>query len=104
MSFRTVAPVSILVSMSTIHYREMIKEMEAADHETGKKTFSLVYIDCNRNKRTGGNWIKVENATKCGLPYHCAAHEMRGIVDEHGKKTAVHLRLIFEFNGLTVHP
>jgi hypothetical protein len=63
-----------------------------------------VFMKCNRDKRTGGQLVKVEHAKKCGLPYHCADHEMRGIVDQYGNKTAVHLRLIFEFNGLTVYP
>lgn len=90
--------------MSTISYKEMVKALESADHETGKKRFSMVYMDCNRGKVTGGNWVKVENAQKCGLPYHCADHEMRGVVDENGKKTAFHLRLVFEFNGMTVFP
>jgi hypothetical protein len=104
LSFLAFALLRIFISMSTISYREMIKLLEAADHETGKNTVSLVYLDCNRNKRKGGNWIKVENVKKCGLPYHCADHEMRGLVDENGKKTAFHLRLAFEINNMTVCP
>jgi hypothetical protein len=90
--------------MGTIHYPELLKQLEQHDHERSDSTFSMVYLDCNRTKRTGGNWVRIDQARKCGLPYHCADHEMRGIVDENGKRTAVHLRLIFEFNGNTVYP
>jgi hypothetical protein len=48
--------------------------------------------------------VTVEDVAKCGLPYHCADHEMRGIIDQTGKKTAVHLRLVFEINGQQVYP
>lgn len=103
-SFLCPAWLRIFISMSTIPYRDMLKLLESADHENGNQTFSLVYLNCNRNKRTGGEWISIDNAKKCGLPYHCADKEMRGIMDTNGKVTAVHLRLIFQFNNLTVYP
>lgn len=78
--------------------------MDEADHEKGKATFHIKYYDCNRTKGTGGRLIEVAQAKKCGLPYHCNDHEMRGLQNlESGKKTAVHLRLIEEFNGLKVY-
>ena len=82
----------------------MIKEMDACDHERGSKTFSILYDEANVTKNTGGKRVYIERAQKCGLPYHCADHEMRGIIDmESGKKIAVHLRLAFEFNKQTVY-
>jgi hypothetical protein len=90
--------------MDSIHYREMIKEMDDADHERSDKTFSLVYDECDLKRQTGGKRVRVEHAKKCGLPYHCADHEMRGIIDQDsGKRTAVHLRLVFVFNNKVVY-
>jgi hypothetical protein len=94
----------IFVLMSAIHYSELLKLFEEADHERGNNTLSLVYLSCNRNKKTGGEWVRVENVKKCGLPYHCADHEMRGIMHPNGKIDAIHLRLTFEVNGQQVYP
>jgi hypothetical protein len=88
----------------TIHYRDLLKDLEKADHENGTKTVSMVFMQLDRKRKTGGKLVTVVNAQKCGLPYHCADHEMRGIIGPDGKKTAVHTRLIFEYNGLTVYP
>ncbi|WP_374949626.1 hypothetical protein [Mucilaginibacter sp.] len=82
---------------SAIHYRDMIKLMAAG-------AFSMVYLSCHRSKKTGGDWITVENVTKCGLPYSCKDHEMIGYREESGKITAVHLRLVFQINGMQVYP
>lgn len=88
----------------TIHYSEMIKQMDRYDHERSDETFSLVYDECDRKRVKGGDRVYVAAAKKCGLPYHCADHEMRGIIDTStGKTTGVHLRLVFMFNDLTVY-
>lgn len=78
--------------------------MDECAKGSSDKTFSLTYDECDLRRESGGKRVQVAKAQKCGLPYHCADHEMRGIIDQHtGKTTAVHLRLIFEFNGLTVY-
>lgn len=64
----------------------------------------MVYAKCDLTRGIGGQLVTVEKAQKCGLPYHCADNEMRGVVNlESGKKTGFHLRLVFEFNGLIVY-
>lgn len=94
----------ISITMSSIHYRDMVAELDQCDHERSDKTFSLVYDECDLKRNTGGKRVELSKAKKCGLPFHCADHEMRGIIDEEsGKKTAVHLRLIFQFNGKQVY-
>jgi hypothetical protein len=90
--------------MKTIFYRDMCKDIDAADHKGTVIIPSLVYLRCNRTKRTGGDWVRLENIQKCGLPYHCKDHEMRGFKDATGKVTPVHLRLIYEYNGMQVTP
>lgn len=81
----------------------MIEAMDACDHERSDKTFKITYDECDLKRNTGGKRVTIEKAQKCGLPFHCADHEMRGIIDtESGKKNAVHLRLAFEFNDKAV--
>lgn len=78
--------------------------MEECDHERSDKTFSLVYDELDIRRKTGGKRKRIEAAQKCGLPYHSADHEMRGIIDlSTGKKIGVHLRLTFEFNNKVVY-
>jgi hypothetical protein len=90
--------------MGSIHYSDLLKELELYDHERSGETFSIEWDECNREKATGGKRRYVAKAKKCGLPYHCADNEMRGILDtESGKTTAVHLRLICRFNDKTVY-
>jgi hypothetical protein len=89
---------------TTIFYRDMIKEMDAAGHKVGDKTFSMTYLNCSITHKTGGDWITVENVQKCGLPYSCQDNEMRGYKDSTGKVTAFYLHLVFEFNKMTVTP
>jgi hypothetical protein len=91
-------------AMSLIFYRDMNKEIDQADHKGSTVIKKLVYMDCNRTKKTGGNFVTLENVQKCGLPFHCKDHEMRGFKDATGKVIPVHLRLIYEFNGMTVTP
>ncbi|MBB2149171.1 hypothetical protein GM920_09650 [Pedobacter sp. LMG 31462] len=90
--------------MGTIHFSEMIKELDSCKYLESKNTFSMVYMKCDITRGTGGQLVTVERAQKCGLPYHCADNEMRGVVNlESGRKTGFHLRLVFEFNGLIVY-
>lgn len=82
----------------------MIKLLDECDHDRSDKTFSLVFVDCNRAKQTGGRLMVIEVGKKCGLPYHCADYEMRGIKNmESGKISAFHLRLTLQINGLNVY-
>jgi len=82
----------------------MLKELDQYDHERSDKTFSILYDQCDVKKRKAGKRVFIEHAKKCGLAYHCADHEMRGIIDQDsGKTRAVHMRLVFEFNGKTVY-
>lgn len=68
------------------------------------KCFSIVFLTCHREKKTGGELIKLEDANKCGLPPNCKGHEMRGIKDNiTGKRYAVHNRLIFQLDGQEIY-
>lgn len=82
----------------------MIAELDRCKYLDSKNTFKMVYMKCDRNRETGGQLVLIEVGQKCGLPYHCADNEMRGVVDlKSGKKTGFHLRLVFEFNDLIVY-
>jgi len=79
---------------------EALKDMKTKDYRDGGGTFSIAFITCNRDKRTGGDIISIKNAHSCGLPPKCKGHEMRGVKDmDTGKPYAVHNRLIIEYNG-----
>jgi len=82
----------------------MIKLLDAADHKGRVTIEKLVYLSCNRTKKTGGEYVTLYNVQKCGLPFHCNDHEMRGFKDQTGKIDAVHLRLIYQINDQRVSP
>lgn len=87
-----------------ISYSEMVKELDNYEHGKTSQSFSIVYDKADTTRGKAGERVFVERAQKCGLPFSCKDNEMRGIVDvSTGKKTGVHLRLIFQFNGQTVY-
>ncbi len=78
--------------------------MDSCKYLESTQTFEMKYMKADEKRRTGGQIVHVEKAQKCGLPYHCSDNEMRGVVNlESGLKTAFHLRLVFEFNKMTVY-
>lgn len=77
-----------------------LADMKTKDYRDGGGTFGIVFLTANRDKKTGGEIIRLTNAHQCGLPPNCKGHEMRGVKDmATGKPYAVHNRLIFEYNG-----
>lgn len=83
-----------------IELKHALREIDKMDFRDGNGNFSIVFLTCNRDKKTGGELIRLENANSCGLPPNCKGHEMRGIKDnETEKRYAVHNRLIFQFNN-----
>jgi hypothetical protein len=88
----------------TIHISEVIKALDSCKYLESKTTFKMVYMKCDLERGTGGQLVTIEKAQKCGLPYHCADNEMRGVVNlESGKKSGFHLRLVFEFDDKVVY-
>jgi hypothetical protein len=88
----------------TIHFSKMIAELDLCKYLDSKNTFKIVYMKSDLERDTGGQLVTVDKAQKCGLPYHCADNEMRGVVNlESGKKSGFHLRLVFEFNDKIVY-
>lgn len=84
--------------------QEVVREMDRNDEQGNPVPFSVMFVSCDRTKKSGGEIIMLRNVTKCGLPYSCKENEMRGLRDPLTKKvTPVHLRLIVEFNNERVH-
>ena len=87
-----------------IDLKHALIEMKQKDFRDNNGNFSVLFLTCNRDKKMGGNWIKIPNACRCGLPPHCKEHEMIGVKDmDTGKKYAIHNRLIFEFNNQPIY-
>jgi len=83
-----------------IELKLALREIDKKDFRDGNGNFSIVFLTANRDKRTGGELIHLQNANRCGLPPTCKGHEMRGIKDNvTEKKYAVHNRLIFQLNN-----
>ena len=83
---------------------DVLKQIEEKDHLNVKAIFSLTFLKANRDEKTGGQWVKLEKASSCGLPPNCRGHEMRGIKClETGKPYAVHNRLIFQYNNQNIY-
>lgn len=84
----------------TISLRDALREIDLKDYRDGRGDFSVVFMKCHRDDRTGGDLVFLDKACSCGLPPTCKGHEMRGIKDmETGRPYAVHNRLLFVFNG-----
>ena len=88
-----------------ISHKNAIRLIDSRDYRDNNGTFSIVFVSCNRDKKTGGEIVSVDKACKAGLPPRCKnANEMRCIIDtETGKKTAIHNRLIFQINGQEIY-
>lgn len=68
-----------------------------------QKSFSITFLNCNREKKTGGDLITLVNAQKHGLRNSPGYRYMVGIFDHStGNRIAVHERLIIKFNGQEV--
>jgi hypothetical protein len=82
-----------------ISLKDALEFIRKHDYRDGRGEFSIVFMTCNRDKRDGGELIKLTRACMMGLPPNCKGHEMVGIkCMETGKKYAVHNRLIFQLN------
>lgn len=87
-----------------IEIKDVLTDMKTKDYRDGGKTFSIKFMTCNREKKTGGDIIELKTAHQCGLPPNCKGHEMRGIKDmETGKPYAVHNRLMLEYDGQEIY-
>jgi hypothetical protein len=88
-----------------IALKNALRLMSKKDYRDGNGTFSIVFMTCNRDKKTGGEIVRIDNACQCGLPSNYGnLNEMRGIMDmDTGKKTAVHNRLIFQVDNSEVY-
>lgn len=74
------------------------------DYRDGTGPFSITFMTCDRNRKTGGEIIVLESANKCGVPDSCKDREMRGIkCNQTGKRYAVHNRLMFTFNNENIY-
>ena len=80
--------------------KDVLREMNPVFEGDDMPVFSLKFMKINRSLKKGGDFVYLERAIKCGLTYSCNKNDMRGIKDlDTGKTTAVHNRLIFEFNN-----
>jgi hypothetical protein len=87
-----------------IDLKTALREIDKKDYRDGNGTFSIVFMTCDRNRKTGGEIRVIRNACKCGLPKDCKSYAMRGIMDmDTGKKTAIHNYLIFQYNKHEVY-
>lgn len=93
-----------MIEGKLIELKMAIREIDKKDFRDGNGSFSIVFLTCNRDKKTGGEFIELIDACSCGLPPNCKGHEMRGIKDMHtGKKYAIHNRLIYQFNNMEIY-
>jgi len=87
-----------------IELKAAIRQIDKMDFRDTRESFSIVFLKCNRDKRTGGELVHLTSANKCGVPPNCEKHEIRGIkCNETGKRYAVHDRLIFQFNDEVIY-
>lgn len=90
--------------MDKISLSDALKQMESCRHLKSDETFSIVFLKCDRRRKQGGDWRRIERAQLAGLPYSVKDNEMRGLVDtDSGLKVAFHVQLVFEFNGKSVY-
>ena len=81
----------------------VLNEMRNSEFGKSKKSFAITFLNCNRDKKTGGDLITIINAQKHGLKNTSGYRHLVGIYDHaSGKRMAVHERLIFKFNGQEV--
>lgn len=79
-----------------IELKEALRQIDNKDYRDGNGSFDITFLTTDRTRKTGGEFVSLKGAQKCGLPPNCKGHEMRGIkCNETGKKYAVHNRLIF---------
>jgi len=103
--------------MKIIHLKDVLEEMAEP------KPFSITFVTCDVNRKTGGDIIKLENvilsfndhrAEKLGFespalpvtgfskkPNHYD-HASRNVLLKNGLRKKFHIRLLLEFNGQKV--
>jgi hypothetical protein len=87
-----------------IELKLALRKIDQMDYRDGNGSFSIVFLTADRNRKTGGEFIVLKDANKCGIPSGCKDHEMRGIrCNDTGKKYAVHNRLMFQFNNEDIY-
>lgn len=83
-----------------IELKMALREIDRMDYRDGQGQFSILFLTCHRDKKSGGEWVHLDRACSMGLPPNSKGKEMRGIRDmDTGKKYAVHNRLMFKFNN-----
>jgi type 1 fimbria pilin len=88
---------------SMISLEIALNEMRNAELGKSQKSFAISFLNCNRDKKTGGEMVTIIQAQKHGLKNTPGYRHMVGIYDHNsGKRMAVHERLIFKFNGQEV--
>jgi len=87
-----------------IALKDTLRAIKLHDYRDGRGTFSVIFLTCNRAKKTGGELIELTEACAMGLPPNCKDSDMIGIKDmSTGKPYAVHNKLIFQFNKQEVY-
>lgn len=82
----------------------VLNTMQEAYMGQSDKCFSIAFLKCDRNKKTGGELVTIARAQKHGLKAFHGYKRMIGIFDhDTGRRAAVHERLIFKFNGQEVY-
>jgi len=103
--------------MKIIHLREVLEEMKKP------KPFSVTFVTCDQERKTGGEIIKLENVIlssnekyigRLGFeepssnvtqfsknPSHYE-HATRNVLLPNGMRRKLHIRLLLEFNGQKV--
>ena len=86
--------------MSLIYLTDALNLMNDRD-----SVFSIEFVSLNKSKKTGGELIKIDKATRAGARFNLSEKEMISVrsVDNTNLPYPVHIRLITEFNGQKVH-
>tara|TARA_Y100000758_G_C15866057_1_gene354871 strand:+ start:171 stop:455 length:285 start_codon:yes stop_codon:yes gene_type:complete len=92
------------MNSSRISYADMLVQTKSQDHLLRPEPFSIAFVTCNRNKKTGGEIIRLDNAVRVGQKHNTVANKTIGVkqLGNTHHPYAVHTRLILEFNNRKV--
>lgn len=80
------------------------KALELMDQVDGRGAaipFSISWVTCDRNRKTGGEIKRLDKAVRCGAQHHLQRNRQIAVrrADGKGHPYPVHLRLILRVNN-----
>ncbi len=80
---------------------QAFRVMDEVDARGKAKPFSIAFVQCDRNRRTGGKIKRLDKAVRCGASHHLQRNRQISVkrADGKGHPYPVHLRLIMRINN-----